>query len=129
MPWRTFEIQRAPGFRFNLTDLIFLVFLGALGGALFYIAPDSSLGWIPLYLGASFFLFCNVFRIGNHLEPFWYVPFTLCAGAAIYTFRLEWFWWAVLGLLEPLKWGLIGYRIWRGPYVGAGYRLLARRSQ
>ena len=126
MKWRTFEIKRQPGFRLNLTDLLFLALLAGLAMLLHRLAPATGLHWLPLYLGLSFFLFCNVFRIGNRLEIFWYVPFTLLAGQALYTMNLEIFWYTALPLLELIKWGLIGYRIRKGPYVGLGHQRLAR---
>ncbi len=118
MKWRTFEFRKAPGFRLNLIDIGFLLLLLIIAVACRMILPVSSLFWIPLYLAISFFIFCNVFRIGNRLEPFWYIPFTLVAGYSVYTMKLTVFWLAVLFFLEPLKWFLIVYRIKKGPYVG-----------
>ena len=40
--------------------------------------PDSNMYWLPPYVGLSFFLFCNVFRIGSRMEIFWYMPFNPC---------------------------------------------------
>ena len=125
MHWLTFRVQYAPGFRFNLTDLLFILLVAALSGWLYLRVPTSSLYGIPLYLLLSFFLYCNVFRIGNLLEALWYLPF---AGMAVYTLSrgdFPQFWWWVLWVLEPWKWVLIAYRIWRGPYQGAGYRQVA----
>ena len=122
MNWLTFKIQQEPGFRFNLADFGFIVFLCALSALLLNQLPDKSLFWIPLYLGLSFFLFCNVFRIGNRLEPFWYIPFTIVAAACLYTLNLPLFWWLVLLFLEPLKWALIIYRIKAGQYRGVFYQ-------
>jgi len=116
--WLTFKIQRGPGFRFNLIDASLLAALGAISLALKVCLEDSTAFWIPLYVGLTFFLFCNVFRIGNRLEPFWYLPFTLAAGYSIFTGDLPVLWLLVLYVLEPLKWALIAYRIIRGPYRG-----------
>ena len=128
MNWLTFKIQREPGFRFNLTDLVFILFLCALSALLFNQLPAKSLFWIPLYLGLSFFLFCNVFRIGNRLEPFWYIPFTVITGISLYNFNMQLFWWLVIFFLEPLKWYLIIYHVKRRRYIGAFYRRLAVSS-
>lgn len=125
MKWLTFEIQREPGFRLNLTDLLFISFLCGLAGLLYTQLPGNSLHWLPLYLGLSFFLFCNVFRIGSRLEIFWYVPFTLFAAYALYTGNLAQFWWLALPILEIIKWTLVVYRIRRGPYVGVAHLWLA----
>jgi len=35
----------------------------------------TGIALLPAYLGLTFFLFCNVFRVGNRLEIFWCVPF------------------------------------------------------
>jgi len=84
--------------------------------------PDLGIFWIPLYLGSTFFLFCNVFRIGNRLEPFWYVPFFLSAVICLYQQDLKSFWLLVLWLLEPIKWGLILYNFRSPDYHGIAYR-------
>lgn len=125
MNWLTFKIQREPGFRFNLIDVGFIVFLGLISAMLYIQVAESSLFWVPLYLGFSFFLFCNVFRIGNRLEPYWYIPFTIVTAVSLYPFNLALFWWLVLLLLEPLKWVLIIYHIRKRQYKGIFYRKLA----
>ena len=118
MKWLTFEVQRTPGFRFNLIDLLFILGLCATAAGTYFFLPDDSLWLIPIYLGISFFLFCNVFRIGNRLESIWYVPFTLAAIYGVCAQDLRSFWIAVACVLEPLKWVLIAYRIKKGQYVG-----------
>lgn len=127
MKWRTFEIQREPGFRFNLIDLLLILFLCAVsiaGGLLF---PVQYLYLLPLYVGGSFFLFCNVFRIGNRLEPWWYVCFLVLV---IEGMTHEEFPWArVLIVCEVVKLVLITYQIRRGAYVGAFYRQLRRYAR
>ncbi len=122
MKWRTFEVQREPGFRLNLTDLIFIALLLSLSSALYWLSMPRLLVALVLYLGLSFFLFCNVFRIGNHLEPWWYLPFALVAFWGIGWQQLEPMWWLILCVLEPWKWLLIVYRIRSAHYVGVGYR-------
>jgi hypothetical protein len=128
MKWRTFEIQREPGFRLNLTDIFFILFLCLLAALSVVYLPSVEIHWLVLYLGLSFFLFCNLFRIGNRLEIFWYVPFAAFAAYALYSENLAWFWRVALPVLEIIKWGLIIYRIRRGPYLGIGYEKLARYS-
>ncbi len=126
MKWLTFKIQRSPGFRFNLIDLLLILFLLAIATGLYLSFPGSSIFWAPLYLGLSFFLFCNVFRVGNRLEPWWYVPFF---ALAIYSITIRdpvLFRWLVLLVLEPLKWGLIVYHILRRPYHGAFHEKINR---
>lgn len=94
---------------------------------IYMLLPGSSAFLIPLYVGLSFFLFCNVFRIGNRLEPIWYVPLVIVAAGSILCQNLTVFWLLVAGLLEPLKWILIAYRIWKGPYRGVFHGWLSRR--
>lgn len=74
MKW-TFDIQKAPGFRLNLIDMMLIAFLLAVSAAVFFCYPHGFYWAIPLYLGASFFLFCNVFRIGTRLEAPWWIMF------------------------------------------------------
>ena len=126
MKWLTFEIQREPGFRLNLIDLILIAALIAASIAWGSVFPDQHLYLLPLYVGGSFFLFCNVFRIGNRTEIPWYVVFV---AITVYGFtQPEFPWLLLLCVGEGLKWALIGYRIRRGPYVGAFYRQLGRFS-
>ena len=126
MKWLTFEIQREPGFRLNLTDLLLVSALSAASGFWYSVFPADRLYLLPLYVGGSFFLFCNVFRIGNRLEVPWYLTFV---AITVYGFaQPEFPWLLLLTVCEALKWALIGYRIRRGPYVGALYRQLAQFS-
>jgi hypothetical protein len=125
----TFNVQRKPGFRLNLTDLILVVLLLGISFALYKLIPDMSLYGIPLYVGFSFFCFCNIFRIGNKLEPFWYVPFFLVAAFCIYTFNMPLFWSLVLFILEPWKWALIIYHVIRRPYHGIAYEWVDKKKQ
>ena len=124
MKWLTFKIQREPGFRFNLIDLLLILALLAMSIGWRTVFPDQHLYLLPLYIGGSFFLFCNVFRIGNRMEPPWYMSFIVLT---VYGFtQPEFPWLLLLGVCETLKWTLIGYRIWRGPYVGAFHQQLER---
>ncbi len=124
MKWQTFEIRREPGFRINFTDVIFLTFLTTLSLIMHFIGMEKGLFLLPLYIGLAFFLFCNVFRIGNNLEPIWYIPFLLIFMYGFY-FKDN-FWPIVLLTCEPLKIGLIIYRIKRGNYIGIFHKQLAR---
>lgn len=124
MKWLTFKIQRAPGFRFNLTDFILIAVLIAVTLGWRAVFPVQHLYLLPLYVGGSFFLFCNVFRIGNRMEVPWYLTFVVLT---VYGFsQAEFPWLLLLSVCEALKWGLIGYKIRRGPYVGAFQQQLDR---
>lgn len=128
MKWLTFKAQKSPGFRFNITDFIFILFLCNLSFFLYLKTPGLSLYLIPLYLGGTFFLFCNVFQIGNRLEAFWYIPFTLVAAFTLFQMNLTIFWLFVIYFLEPLKWGLIILSIKRTDYKGIFYSFLKRNN-
>lgn len=122
MKWLTFKFQREPGFRFNITDLILISAACGLSLLIYRETPEISLYLIPLYLVFSFFLFCNVFRIGNKFELFWYIPFVLISIISIYNFNFELFWYAILLILEPIKWTLITLKIKSNSYHGIFYR-------
>lgn len=122
MKWFTFKVQRTPGFRFNLIDLALIAALIAVSIGWRAVFPEQYLYLLPIYVGGSFFLFCNVFRIGNRMEAPWYLTFVIFT---VYGFRQEEFPWLLLLMVcEPLKWALIGYKIWRGPYIGAFHQQL-----
>jgi len=124
MRWLTFKIQHEPGFRFNLIDLILVVTLVATSVTWYRVFPYQGLFLLPIYVGESFFLFCNIFRIGNRLERPWYITFVVIA---VYGLRQPTFpWWLLLGVCEGMKWVLIIHRVRRGPYVGALREQLAR---
>lgn len=92
MKFLTFDVQKEPGFRFNLTDLIFLILLG-LSSVLIhhFYGTFYSLYLLPLYIGFTFFLFCNVFRVGRSLELIWIVSFLLITVISHYFFEQKWF--------------------------------------
>lgn len=124
MRLRLFRPAREPGFRLSMLDLLILAALGALSVWIRSMAQEHGLWLLPIYTGVSFFLFCNVFRVGNATEAFWYIPFVLCVAVGlVYPDRL---WWIVLCVCEPIRLVLIAYRIAKGPYVGVFSRLEER---
>ena len=125
MKWTTFRVQKEPGFRFNLTDLLLIVFLVLTSYLLYKFSPVKYYFLLPLYIGFTFFLFCNVFRIGNNLERVWYVPFLFIS---ILTYNNpDVYWKLVLGICEPLKIALILFRMMKGPYRGAFHQEINKR--
>ena len=119
MKWLTFEIQRTPGFRLNLTDILFIVIILFISIALKHVMPTSSMCYIPIYVGLTFFMFCNIFRIGRIQELIWYAPFIITSVVCLHYMRLDIFWIAVAIVFEPLKFILIIYTIKNGTYIGA----------
>jgi len=120
MKWVTFKTQLEPGFRINLNDLIVLLILTILSYVIYSMTEEGCIFLLPLYIGFTFFLFCNVFRIGNRLEAFWYVPFTLVTAFGFY--HPDYLWTMILWICEPIKIILILYRVIKGPYVGVFHR-------
>ncbi len=121
MKWSIYSIQHEPGFRLNLVDIVFIILLIALSRWLYLTFSGISLWGIPLYLGISFFCFCNIFRIGGGLEVIWYIPFAVIAFWGAYQYDLGYLWTSGIWRLEALKWALITFRIIKGPYIGFGY--------
>ena len=126
MKWLTFKVQHEPGFRFNIADLMLISSVCGLSLVIHNKAPEISLYLILLYLVFSFFLFCNLFRIGNKLEIFWYVPFIIISIISIYNFNFELFWYATILILEPIKWTLITIKIKSNSYHGIFYRKILK---
>ena len=87
----TFDTQLDQGFCLNLTDLILLATLTIISLVIYTYATERYIFLLPLYVSVTFFLFCNIFSLGNRLDPFWYVPFTI---TVIYGFIL----WKISGL-------------------------------
>ncbi len=124
MKWLTFRVQREPGFRFNLTDFVLIAVLIGLSAYSFQIYPYHHFYLLPVYIGGSFFLFCNVFRIGNRLESYWYVTFLMLTLALIRAPAI--YWPVMLAVCEPLKVFLIVVRIRQPEYVGVFSRAAAK---
>ncbi len=119
MKWLTFKVQKEPGFRLNLTDLLLLALLALVSMGVYLAVPGTGLHYIPLYVGVTFFLFCNVFRLRQRLEAVWFVPFTLYAALALARMEIDWA--ITLSVFVPLKAALIIFQIYRGPYRGVLY--------
>ena len=116
MKLQRFRAADDPGFRLSLLDLLVLTGLCVLSAWMRRVVPEHGLWLLPIYIGGSFFLFCNVFRVGNRTEAFWYVPFVMCVAVGLrFPDRL---WWIVLSVCEPVRVAVIVYRIVRGPYTG-----------
>ncbi len=128
MRWRT-SSGGAPGLRLSVLDCIVIGLLCLMAWLIQRAIPDQTLYLLPIYLGLTFFLFCNVFRIGNRLEAIWYIPFTIAAAYAVYSAQMGLLWSLVWWLFEPLKWLLVAYRVVKGPYVGVFSRQPRRRAE
>lgn len=119
-----FGIERAPGFRLNLTDLLVIA---ACVAASWWIRTDGSgfpLWWVPAYTAASFFLFCNVLRVGTLLELPWVAALALGCGLCL---GADWHPATVLLLGEPVRLLVAWWSVRIGWYRGVGWRAVARR--
>ena len=118
MKWLTFEIASKPGFRFNLIDIIFISIIFGISFLIYsYIGDYGKLYFIPLYVGFTFFLFCNVFRLTNKLEAIWHIPFSIILIYSLY-YSIDILWILIIYISVPIKIALIIYRIRSDEYIG-----------
>ncbi len=87
--------------------LIYMIIIGAALG-LNKLMPGTFYFLVPLYIGITFYLFCNVFRVGNAPEALWYTVFIAVTLATMLRPYLYVFLIAVVCV--PLQAGII---IWR----------------
>ena len=123
MKFLTFNVQKEPGFRFNLTDLIFIVLLGLSSILIHYFfGTYYTLYLVPLYIGFTFFVFCNVFRVETRMELIWIVSFLLITMITYYLFEQKWFVMATLlsSLLQAIQ---ILFHIRTEAYKGIFYKV------
>ena len=93
--------------RFVPDYLIYLLVLGAALG-LYLLMPETFYFLVPLYIGVTFYLFCNVFRVGNAPEALWYTVFI---AVSLLTFTSPYLYlFLILVVCVPLQVGII---IWR----------------
>jgi hypothetical protein len=100
-----------------MIDLTLINFLILISFIAYRFLPETGYYFLPLYIGLTFFLFCNIFRIGKKLEIFWYVPFVIITFFLFH--RPDIYWKVLLPVCETIKVVLIIYRIIKGPYKGA----------
>jgi asparagine N-glycosylation enzyme membrane subunit Stt3 len=112
-----FKVQKEKGFRINLVDIIFILLL--IGSSIFIYTHLGSLGYyfsLPLYIGFSFFLFCNVFRLRTKDEMIWTFLFLTIVSITFHYFPDSWviysigFSFIVQVILIVLHVGSKGYR-------------------
>lgn len=65
-----------------------------------------------------------MFRVGNRIEPLWYIPFGIAMMYSVY--RMEVDWTLLLLIFVPLQIALILYRVIRGPYLGILYEKVGK---
>ena len=91
MKFQIFKVQKEVGFRINLVDILFIMFLIS---ASIYIRMEigylDNIYLLPLYVGFTFFLFCNVFRLTTKYELIWTVIFAVVTTLSFHFFSENW---------------------------------------
>ena len=85
------KVKKEAGFRINLVDILFI---GLLIFSSYYLynllGSMENLYILPLYVGFTFFLFCNVFRLRTKDEFLWTLFFLLVSTITFNFFRENW---------------------------------------
>jgi len=112
------KVKKEAGFRINIVDIIFIGLLGYASYYLYTVLGDKdNLYLLPLYVGFTFFLFCNVFRLRTKEELIWTLFFMLSAFITFNFFYANWV-AITLGLSSLLQAILIGLAIGSDGYRG-----------
>ena len=112
------KVKKEAGFRINLVDIIFIGLLGSTSYYLYTVLGDKdNLYLLPLYMGFTFFLFCNVFRLRTKEELIWTLFFLLSASITFNFFYAHWV-AITLGLSSLLQAILIGFAVGSDGYRG-----------
>ena len=112
------KVKKEVGFRINFIDIIFIVLIGTASYYLYTILGRSeNLYLLPLYVGFTFFLFCNVFRLRTKDELIWTLFFLL---SSFVTYNLVPAHWVAitLSLSSLLQAVLIGFAVRSDGYRG-----------
>jgi hypothetical protein len=108
----------APGFRLSVVDIIVLV-----AGTAVTIVLSMFVWWwgfVPAFVLAHFFLFCNVVRMARPLELIWSDVYVVLAGATV---SLETPGWLVTTLVSLLVTAMVVVVEVRKPsYHGVGWQ-------
>ena len=91
MKFQIFKVQKEKGFRINLVDIVFIILLIGVSMFIFKeIGYLDNIYLLPLYVGFTFFLFCNVFRLTTKYELVWTVIFALVTAISFHFFAENW---------------------------------------
>jgi len=91
MKFQIFKVQKEKGFRINLVDIIFILLL--MGASSYIYKTVETMGYyflLPLYVGFTFFLFCNVFRLKTKDEMLWTLFFIAITTITLNFFEAYW---------------------------------------
>lgn len=97
MKIQIFKVQKEKGFRINLVDILFILLLIL---SSFYIYHEvNGMGYyflLPLYIGFTFFLFCNLFRLRTKDEMLWTLFFLISTLTTMQFFENNWVLYTIL---------------------------------
>lgn len=83
MRLRAFSPQKEPGFRLSVFDVALGVSASVASCVIANAEGLAALWPLPIHIYGTFFLFCNVFRIGTRQEFFWCASFVVILGLAM----------------------------------------------
>ena len=85
------KVQKEAGFRLNLVDILFIALLLSASYYLHEVlGSKENLYLLPLYVGLTFFLFCNVFRLRTQDELIWTLFFLSTSAITFNFFHENW---------------------------------------
>ena len=119
---RIFDVQKEKGFRINLVDILFIALL--IGSSVYIYTQLGNLGYyflLPLYVGFSFFLFCNVFRLKTRDEMIWTFLFLTIVSITFEHFPNSWVIYTI-GASFVIQAVLIVFHVGSEGYRGVGAR-------
>ena len=119
---RIFDVQKEKGFRINLVDMLFIALL--IGSSVYIYTQLGNLGYyflLPLYVGFSFFLFCNVFRLKTRDEMIWTFLFLTIVSITFEHFPNSWVIYTI-GASFVIQAVLIVFHVGSEGYRGVGAR-------
>ena len=117
------KVRKEPGFRFSIADACF-IFTGILATILLWYYCRSIMFLCPMVI-CHFFLFCNVFRIGQKLEYIWSIIFVVNVLFWLNMAALEWY--NIILTQSAITLTVIVIAIFRDDYHGVGYKLKGRK--
>jgi len=86
-----FKRQKEAGFRINVVDIVFILLLCLFSWYIYSLVQSYAfLYLLPLYVGFTFFLFCNVFRVSSKIEIIWTTYFVTISLITFYFFKENW---------------------------------------
>lgn len=108
----------APGFRLSMVDIIVLV----LGTAATIVLSTMVWWWgfVPAFVLAHFFLFCNIVRMARPLELVWAGAFVILAGATVAMDTPGWLATALVSLIVTAVIVVVEMR--KPSYHGVGWQ-------